>query len=129
MNIKNRKNTQGTPLVPLQEISHYARGLLTINGRIFPMTFLIAGLGSESIILGLPWLRKINPVIDWKIGTFQFRMKDETYPEFSCGKGRTLIGRVQTKKSDKECLSWCQRGTEKKKDPLDMTKEERQAWC
>ncbi|KAF8227823.1 hypothetical protein L208DRAFT_1294857 [Tricholoma matsutake] len=59
------------------EISHYARGLLTINGRIFPTTFLIAGLGSKSIILGLPWLRRINPVIDWKIGTFH-KMPVET---------------------------------------------------
>ncbi|KAF8221803.1 hypothetical protein L208DRAFT_1148085, partial [Tricholoma matsutake] len=50
------------------EISHYARELLTINGRTFPMTFLIAGLGKESVILGLPWLRRINPVIDWRIG-------------------------------------------------------------
>ncbi|KAF8218665.1 hypothetical protein L208DRAFT_1024007, partial [Tricholoma matsutake] len=37
------KNVDGT-LNKRGEISHYARGLLMINGRIFPMTFLIAGL-------------------------------------------------------------------------------------
>ncbi|KAF8219806.1 hypothetical protein L208DRAFT_1200025, partial [Tricholoma matsutake] len=37
------KNVDGTPN-KRGEISHYARGLLTINGRTFPTTFLIAGL-------------------------------------------------------------------------------------
>ncbi|KAF8240649.1 hypothetical protein L208DRAFT_1064440, partial [Tricholoma matsutake] len=55
---------------------------------------LIAGLGKESVILGLPWLRRINPVIDWRIGTFQFRTNNKTHPEFSYGRGRTLIGRT-----------------------------------
>src|ERR1700744_922018 len=29
---------------------------------------LITNLGSEDIILGLPWLWKVNPNIDWKEG-------------------------------------------------------------
>ncbi|KAF8233483.1 hypothetical protein L208DRAFT_1028622, partial [Tricholoma matsutake] len=59
------KNIDGTPNKK-GEISHYAKGFLMINRRSFLMTFLIAGLGKESIILGLPWLRRINPVIDWR---------------------------------------------------------------
>jgi hypothetical protein len=30
-------------------------------------------LGNQKIILGLPWLRKYNPEINWKEGTLQWR--------------------------------------------------------
>ena len=46
---------------------------LLINGKQFKTTFLITGLGKESIILELPWLREVNPVIDWKEGTLRFQ--------------------------------------------------------
>ncbi|KAF8219381.1 hypothetical protein L208DRAFT_1340867 [Tricholoma matsutake] len=71
------RNVDGTPNKK-GEISQYARGPLTINGQTFLTTFLIAGLGGEAIILGLPWLRKINPVINWRTRTFQNRMPTET---------------------------------------------------
>lgn len=32
------------------------------------MDFLVTDLGPESVILGLPWLREVNPQIDWKKG-------------------------------------------------------------
>ncbi|KAF8232947.1 hypothetical protein L208DRAFT_1213619, partial [Tricholoma matsutake] len=112
------------------EISHYTKGFLKINGRSFPTTFLIAGLGKESIILGLPWLRRINPVINWRIGTFQFRMTDRTHPEFSFGKGRTLIRRVQMEKPNDEHLAWHWKIVkEERKAFKEMTKEEKQAWA
>ncbi|KAF8235901.1 hypothetical protein L208DRAFT_1534893 [Tricholoma matsutake] len=117
------RNVDGTPNKK-GEISQYARGPLTINGQTFLTTFLITGLGGELIILGLPWLRKINPAINWRTGTFQFMVEDESHPELSHGKGRTLIGRVQTEKPNEGCLSWRQKGTEKKENPFDMTKEE-----
>jgi hypothetical protein len=46
---------------------------LKINGRTKKTRFLITRLGKETIILGLPWLQDINPDIDWKKGTFEFR--------------------------------------------------------
>ena len=30
--------------------------------------FLVTNLGPEDIILGLPWLRHVNPAIDWSSG-------------------------------------------------------------
>ena len=66
------RNVDGTPNKK-GTISHYAKGELEVNGRKFPTSFLIAGLGEESVILGLPWLQKINLIIDWKKGTFEFR--------------------------------------------------------
>ena len=65
------RNVDGTPNKK-GTISHYAKGELEVNGRKFLTSFLITGLGEESVILGLPWLQKINPIIDWKKGTFEF---------------------------------------------------------
>ena len=31
--------------------------------------FMVTNLGPEEVVLGLPWLRKVNPEIDWKRGT------------------------------------------------------------
>ncbi|KAI3598412.1 hypothetical protein WG66_000675 [Moniliophthora roreri] len=38
-------------------------------------TFLILGLGREEVILGLPWLRKYNPEVDWITGRTMFPTK------------------------------------------------------
>ncbi|ESK81446.1 hypothetical protein Moror_15818 [Moniliophthora roreri MCA 2997] len=38
-------------------------------------TFLISGLGTEDVILGLPWLRKYNPDVDWVTGRTVFPSK------------------------------------------------------
>jgi len=65
-NVDGMPNKRGT-------ITHYVRGKLGINGKEFQTSFLIAGLGNESVILELPWLQNINPVIDWKEGTFKFQ--------------------------------------------------------
>jgi hypothetical protein len=46
---------------------------LKVNGRTKKTRFLVTGLGKETIILGLPWLQDINPKIDWRKGTFEFR--------------------------------------------------------
>jgi predicted aspartyl protease len=46
---------------------------LKVNGRTKKTRFLVTRLGKETIILGLPWLQDINPNIDWKKGTFEFR--------------------------------------------------------
>jgi hypothetical protein len=54
-------------------ITHCTKGEMEINGRRSRLTFLVTGLGNESIILGLLWLQKVNPAIDWKKGTFEFR--------------------------------------------------------
>ena len=44
-----------------------------VAGRIEEIKFMIAGLGKEDIILGSPWLRRVNPDIDWETGQFRFR--------------------------------------------------------
>ncbi|KAF8236722.1 hypothetical protein L208DRAFT_1251391, partial [Tricholoma matsutake] len=65
-NVDRTLNKQGT-------ITRCVKGRLHINGRSYPIEYLVARLGKESVILGLPWLREINLIIDWKKGTFEFR--------------------------------------------------------
>uniref|UniRef100_A0A0W0G245 Pro-pol protein n=1 Tax=Moniliophthora roreri TaxID=221103 RepID=A0A0W0G245_MONRR len=44
----------------------------TMGTKQLTDTFLISGLGSEEVILGLPWLRKYNPSVDWNTGRTTF---------------------------------------------------------
>ncbi|KIK55853.1 hypothetical protein GYMLUDRAFT_109093, partial [Collybiopsis luxurians FD-317 M1] len=61
-------NIDGTPNFAGQ-ITHSAQLYSTVN-KNHPqlLEYLITNLGLEDIILGLPWLRKVNPNIDWKEG-------------------------------------------------------------
>jgi hypothetical protein len=42
------------------------------------LDFLIADTGGEDVILGLPWLRKVNPSFDWAQGLVYLRPKTDT---------------------------------------------------
>jgi gag-polyprotein putative aspartyl protease len=66
------KNVDGT-LNKNGTITHSATIDLRINGRTMKTRCLVMGLGKESIILGLPWLRQHNPMVNWSTGAFEFR--------------------------------------------------------
>jgi len=36
-----------------------------IDGNVISTEFFISHLGKENVILGLPWLERVNPIIDW----------------------------------------------------------------
>jgi hypothetical protein len=65
-NVDGTKNKQGT-------IQYYTDLDLHVNGKKHMEQFLITGLGNQKVILGLPWLRKHNPEINWKEGTLHWR--------------------------------------------------------
>jgi hypothetical protein len=65
-NMDGTENKQGT-------IQYYTDLDLQVNGKTNMEQFLITGLGNQKIILGLPWLQKHNPEINWKEGTLQWR--------------------------------------------------------
>ncbi|KAF8221511.1 hypothetical protein L208DRAFT_1117298, partial [Tricholoma matsutake] len=69
-------NVDGT-LNRQRTITRYVKGKLHINGRSCPMEYLVAGLGKESVILGLLWLQEVNLIIDWKKGTLEFRDEEQ----------------------------------------------------
>jgi hypothetical protein len=47
---------------------------LNINRKEDLTTFFITGLGKDNMILGLTWLRKHNPIVNWKEGI----LRDQT---------------------------------------------------
>jgi Retroviral aspartyl protease len=62
-NVDGTENKQGT-------IQYYTDLDLHINGKKHMEQFLITGLGNQKVILGLPWLQKHNPEINWKEGHY-----------------------------------------------------------
>jgi hypothetical protein len=59
---QNRKQTRNYPILELH-----------VNGKKHMEQFLITRLGNQKVILGLPWLQKYNPEINWKEGTLHWR--------------------------------------------------------
>jgi hypothetical protein len=54
-------------------VIHKAVINLGVNGKEDPTTFFITGLGKDNVILGLTWLRKHNPIVNWKEGMLRDR--------------------------------------------------------
>jgi hypothetical protein len=48
-----------------------------INDKIMTEWFYVTTLGDQNLILGLPWLEKHNPIIDWTEKTLEFRNSQE----------------------------------------------------
>ena len=63
-NIDGSENQAGS-------VSQYARLRLRVGGRRDWENFLVTDLGPEDVVLGLPWLRRINPEIDWAKGSLK----------------------------------------------------------
>ena len=61
-NIDGSENRAGS-------ISRSARLCLRVGDAREWHEFMVTNLGPEEVVLGLPWLRKVNPEIDWKRGT------------------------------------------------------------
>jgi len=73
LNIDGSPNTAG-------RITHFTRLELTVDSHTTWTDFLVANLGGEDMILGLPWLRKLNPTIDWHQGTLQVPTASSSVP-------------------------------------------------
>lgn len=58
-NVDGTLNQNGT-------ISCYADAHMTIGNTTQPERFLVTNLGSNKVILGLPWLERHNPRINWR---------------------------------------------------------------
>ena len=63
------------------KITHFACLKLTLDGFDEWTDFLATNLGGENIILGLPWLRKVNPHIDWQKGYIRIPPRPVTMEE------------------------------------------------
>jgi predicted aspartyl protease len=63
-NIDGSKNKAGL-------LTHFACLTLIIGSWNKPTDFLVTDLSPEDIILGLPWLKKVNSTIDWDSGEME----------------------------------------------------------
>ncbi|KAI5116151.1 hypothetical protein M0805_006447 [Coniferiporia weirii] len=62
------RNVDGTPNQH-GTITRFTWRLIKIGRRSITTTFLVTSLSKEDVILGLPWLKRHNPAIDWTKGT------------------------------------------------------------
>ena len=67
-NVDGTLNKRGT-------IRQYVDLIIEVHGKTCNERFLVTGLGKQKIILGFPWLKKMNPIIDWQKGTLDWRPK------------------------------------------------------
>jgi transposase InsO family protein len=65
-NVDGTPNKRGT-------IRRYVDLNIKVHGQTRKERLLVTGLGKQKIILGYPWLRETNPMIDWKKGTLEWR--------------------------------------------------------
>ena len=51
---------------------------MTVGDQIGLWEFLVTDIGTENVILGLPWLRHTNPNIDWETGEMKLPSKEDS---------------------------------------------------
>jgi hypothetical protein len=62
-------------------LTHFTHLTINIGSKYTEkLDFLIMDLGPKDIILGLPWLRRINPEVDWDTGTMELPDSPEPDP-------------------------------------------------
>src|SRR5271168_2684025 len=69
-NVDGTKNKRGI-------IKFYVDLQFKMEDKDFTERFFLTGLGRETIILGFPWLRKHNPLINWQTGYIAWRDKEK----------------------------------------------------
>ncbi|OCH84163.1 hypothetical protein OBBRIDRAFT_703583, partial [Obba rivulosa] len=67
-NVDGTLNQQGS-------ISHRVEVIYRLKDLEIPTNFYVTGIGNEDLILGLPWLKRMNPKIDWETSSFTFSRK------------------------------------------------------
>lgn len=73
-------------------VTHEARVRLVIDGHAEDLTLDVANIGDHDVILGLPWLKQNNPVINWRHHQVHFidgplrDLEPEHHPESTANK-------------------------------------------
>ena len=57
---------------------------LDIGGIAQRITFHVLSLGNENVILGLPWLKEVNPTINWVERTLSIKESPDQSQELFC---------------------------------------------
>ena len=84
-------NIDGT-LNQAGSIEEFVQLAITVDNHKHWVDMLITDLGGESVILGLPWLRRLNPEVDWAKGLLSFKDHRVTIEEVPDEEGRAIGG-------------------------------------
>ena len=57
---------------------------LDVGGIACQITFYVLSLGNENVILGLPWLKEVNPLINWVEKTLSIKESLDQSQELFC---------------------------------------------
>ena len=110
-NVDGTKNKEGL-------ITHCVWMKLLFGNRKISCRFYISGLGKEQMILGLPWLKQYNPVIDWQKKTIKL-LPHQLFP--------TLF-QLWNKRKDQEQTKSSLKIAARKVTVEDITPEEENVW-
>ena len=65
------RNVDGTNN-EMGKIRYKTKICYNIDKDEFEDWFYVTKLGDQKVILGLPWLKEVNPIVDWSMGTVSF---------------------------------------------------------
>ena len=78
LNIDGSRNAQGA-------VTQFVRLQVTAGEYSEELEFLITDIGPEDVILGLPWMQRVNPLIDFKKGNVTIdEARGQTNPSNEC---------------------------------------------
>jgi transposase InsO family protein len=98
-------NVDGTPN-DAGAITEVADLILRYESHAERTTFAVTALGRQDMILGLPWLRRHNPEVDWKTGRVRMTRCDDR-----CGTCKLEIKRLaRERKSEAKARRRCRLG-------------------
>ena len=86
-------------------IKNYIDLQFSLNGKEFQERFYVTGLGKQKVILGLPWLRKHNPEINWQTGTLKWQIRSNLKRFFIFRKKEKTNNGQMANKTSKSNLS------------------------
>ena len=96
LNVDGTENKKG-------KITLFVEMELTINQRTTKTKLLVTGLGKQKIILGFPWLKKHNPIINWITGRFAWRSNDASTKRYTKAL-KSLVQKPRQKESSRVSL-------------------------
>ena len=98
-NVDGTANKRGT-------IRYYVDLNIEIHEQTRKERLLVTGLGKQKIILGFPWLKRANPIIDWEKGTLEWRKSGKkSEPKRKVLEQQKQPTTIAEEEDEEECLN------------------------
>jgi hypothetical protein len=99
-------NVDGTPN-EARSITEVVDLILRYKNHLERSLFAVTGLGRQNLILGLPWLQKHNPEIDWVTGEVKMSRCSARCCSGCC---EEIKEERKAEKLQTRCIAWCSAG-------------------